>query len=218
MLIAATGWNGTAGMAGEPRQRGSETMKSYGFSEELRATGEGSDLILEGRAIVFGQPTVLFEMDGVKYREIISPDALDSADLGDVVLRYNHDKSFTVLARTRNRSMSLERRQDGLYMRARLQSDVQAHVDAYNSVRSGLVDKMSFAFAADEDGVSFDRASHTSTVNRIRKVYDLSIVDQPAYEQTYVAARSRLEEFAQAEGLREATAIRLHLLRRYLLG
>lgn len=189
-------------------------MKLYGFSSELRAAGEETTMLLEGRAIVFNQATVLYEFDGIQYKEIIASTALDRADMSDVVLRYNHNGEYIVLARTRNKSLTLEKRTDGLYMRATLQPDIQSHKDVYNAVKSGLVDKMSFAFAVEDNGDSYDQATHTRTITEIRKLFEVSIVDQPAYEQTYVEARGRLEQLANVEEYRKALIIKLNLLRR----
>lgn len=191
-------------------------QKIYGLSTELRAAGEGEAMMLEGRAIVFNTPTVLCEIDGIRYREIIDQRALDSADIGDVVMRYNHKGEAVVLARTRNKSLELEKRLDGLYVRAKLQPDIQQHKDIYNAVRSGLIDKMSFGFAIGEGGDKYDSSTHTRTVVSIRKLYDISVVDQPAYDQTYVEARSRLEQYADIEGYRQSIIIRSNLLRRRL--
>ena len=85
------------------------SQKSYGFSNEIRAVGEENKMVLEGRAIVFNQPIVLYEFDGIKYKEIIAETALDKVDLSDIVLRYNHNGEYIVLARTRNRSLALEK-------------------------------------------------------------------------------------------------------------
>lgn len=191
-------------------------MKNYGFSSELRAAGEGEELTLEGRAIVFDTPTVLYEFDGVKYKEIISRSALDRTDLSDVVLRYNHQGSFIILARTRNGSLTLEKRQDGLYAKAKLQSEIQDHRDAHSAVKSGLVDKMSFGFTVAEGGSEYDSRTHTRTVTAIRKLFELSIVDQPAYQETYVEARSKLHQAAGVEELRAALIIKANLLKRRL--
>ncbi|AGK99652.1 HK97 family phage prohead protease [Desulfoscipio gibsoniae] len=190
-------------------------MKLYGFSNELRAAGEENNMLLEGRAIVFDQPTVLYEFDGIEYKEIIASTALDKADMSDVVLRYNHNGEYIVLARTRNKSLTLEKRPDGLYMRATLQSDITSHRDLYNAVKSGLIDKMSFGFAVADDGDSYDSATHTRTIMNIRKLFETSLVDQPAYDQTYVEARSRLEQLADVEEYRKALLIRAKLIRRY---
>lgn len=187
-------------------------MKQYGFSSELRASGD-TGMVLEGRAIVFNVPTVLYEMGGIKYQEIISNRALDNTDLTDVVLRYNHSGEYTILARTRNKSLQLEKRLDGLYMKANLQPDISQHQDVYNAVKSGLVDKMSFAFVTAEGGDSYDQTGHVRTINAVRKLFDLSVVDIPAYDATFVEARSQIEQYINIEEIRSATLIRLNLLR-----
>ena len=113
-------------------------QKIFGFSPvEIRTSNDNSKMTLEGRAIVFNQPTVLYEYDGIEYKEIIEPSALDQTDLSDVVLRYNHSEGFTVLARTRNGSLRLTKRTDGLYMIAELQENITAHRDLYEAVKAG---------------------------------------------------------------------------------
>jgi HK97 family phage prohead protease len=186
-------------------------MKMTGFGE-IRAAAN-SEMTLEGRAIVFDTPTVLFESGGIKYSEIINSNALDRADISDVVLRYNHSGEMTVLARTRNRSLQLEKRPDGLYIRANLQQDIQQHKDIYNAVRSGLIDKMSFGFIIADDGDRYDPKTHTRTINNIRKLFDCSLVDQPAYEQTFVEARSKAENFEGIETYRQSLILRTKLLK-----
>src|SRR5690606_2266962 len=77
---------------------------------ELRAVepaGDTQEMIVEGRAIVYESPTVLFEVDGVKYYEVIARGALEGADLRDVPFKYNHSNSVMVMARTRNKTLEL---------------------------------------------------------------------------------------------------------------
>ncbi|MEN6460814.1 MAG: HK97 family phage prohead protease [Syntrophomonas sp.] len=167
-------------------------MKRYGIStQELRAADSAKGMILEGVAIVYNQPTILFSEDGIDYKEQISSRALDGVDLSDVPLRYNHDQGFTILARTRNQSLKLDNRPDGLHFTAALNPEVQSHKDVYKLVRSGLVNKMSFGFIVGPDGDDYDRLQHLRTVMQIDRLYDVSIVDQPAYEQTTVEARNQ---------------------------
>ena len=68
---------------------------------EIRATnpvGKEKGLYIEGRAIVYDQPTTIKEAFG-EYTEIIKRGALDGADLTDSRLLYNHDLSKIPLAR-----------------------------------------------------------------------------------------------------------------------
>lgn len=51
---------------------------------------EGSpEYRVRGTAIVFNTPTVLWECDGVEYKEIIDRHAFDECDMSDVIFNYN---------------------------------------------------------------------------------------------------------------------------------
>ena len=190
---------------------------SFSPAPELRALGGNNGMTLEGRAIVFEQPTVLYEIDGIQYKEVIDARALDRTDLSDVVLRYNHAEGFTVLARTRNRSLELEKRPDGLYFWAELQPEIQAHRDLFAAVKAGLIDKMSFGFRVADGGDEYDSATHTRRIKDIARIYDLSLVDFPAYAETFVEARSRLEQFAGEDEKRKLLQVRTKILKARLL-
>ena len=114
--------------------------------------------------------------------------------MSDVVLRYNHNDSFMVLARTRNKSLQLNVDEKGLMINAKLQDDITDHKNIYNAIKSGLIDKQSFAFSVDEDEYDYD--TDTRTIKKIGKLYDVSVVDQPFYNATDVSvARSENDEF-----------------------
>ena len=86
----------------------------------LEPEGDEQEMIVEGRAIVYDQPTVLYEIDGVKYYEVIQRGALDGADLKDVPFKYNHSDSVMIMARTRNKTLELLPDEQGLHIRAKL--------------------------------------------------------------------------------------------------
>ena len=66
---------------------------------------EGSkEYRVRGTAIVFNSPTVLWECDGVEYKEIIDRHAFDECDMSDVIFNYNHGGK--VVARLRNKTRS----------------------------------------------------------------------------------------------------------------
>lgn len=168
---------------------------------EIRALEPVNDneMTIEGRAIVYESPTVLYEVNGIKYYEVIARGALDGADLRDVPLKYNHSASVMVMARTRNRTLQLIPDDQGLLVRARL-ANTTAGRDLYELIRRGDIDKMSFAFNVAED--RYDRETKTRTILRFKRIWDVSAVDTPAYDQTYISARSYFE--AQAEAERQA--------------
>jgi HK97 family phage prohead protease len=152
---------------------------------------ENDAMKIEGYAIVFDEPT---DLGG--YIEIIERGALDECDMSDVCLKYNHEDTYLVMARTRNKSLQLEVDDHGLKVYAEL-IDTQSNRDVYKSIRAGLLDKMSFAFVVSDanwdtvDGVDVRR------ISGIAKLFDVSVVDVPAYDQTEVYARSK--EAVEAE-------------------
>ena len=139
---------------------------------------EENKMVIEGYAIVFNQAATY------SYTEIISDKALDNTDMSDVVLRYNHNDSFIILARTRNGSLELIPDSKGLKIRATLQNDITDHINIYNAIKSELIDKQSFAFTV--RAYEYDYETDTRTITDIDKLYDVSVVDQPFYEGTDV--------------------------------
>jgi HK97 family phage prohead protease len=140
---------------------------------------EDNKMEIKGYAVVFNSP------ETYGYTEVISDKALDEADMSDVVLRYNHNDSFMVLARTRNKSLKLQKDEKGLMIDAVLQDDITDHRNIFNAIKSGLIDKQSFAFSVDEDEYDYD--TDTRTITKIGKLFDVSVVDQPFYNATDVS-------------------------------
>ena len=149
---------------------------------------------VEGRAVVFGQPTVLFEVDGIKYYEIIDRNAFNNANMKDVVFVENHEG--TPGARTRNNTLQLEIRDDGLYSRADLSKSSKGP-SIYSDIKNGIYDRMSFSFTVRKD--SYDKATRTRKILEIDRLFDVSVVTFPAYEQTSISARSFFEAEAEKE-------------------
>lgn len=159
---------------------------------QFRALGEDEkpeelkdEMIVEGKAITYDDKTRLFSMDGDDYFEIIERGALKETDVSDVFLKYNHSDNFMVLARTRNKTLSIEDREDGVYIRATLANTSEGK-DLYELIKRGDIDKMSFAFT-EKDGL-FNEETKTWTVRNITKLYDVAAVTVPAYENTNIYA------------------------------
>ncbi len=152
-------------------------------------TTEDEKMEIKGYAVVFNSP------ETYGYTELIEEHALDEADMSDVVLRYNHNDSFMVLARTRNNSLKLEKDEKGLFMDATLQDDITEHKNIFNAVKSGLIDKQSFAFTVEED--EYDYETDTRTITKIGKLFDVSVVDQPFYNATDVSVASKNDDFLE---------------------
>ena len=144
---------------------------------------------VKGTAVVFNTPTVMFECDGVKYCEIIDRHAFDGCDLSDVIFNYNHGGK--VVARLRNKTLALHVTERGLEVEADL-SGTQAGRELYEEIDGGYIDKMSFSFSVRE--AKYDSVTHTRTITKVKKLYDVSAVDIPAYEETSISARSFFTE------------------------
>ena len=166
---------------------------------------EDNKMEIKGYAAVFNSP------ETYDYTEVISDKAFEETDMSDVVLRYNHNDSFMVLARTRNDSLKLNVDDKGLYIDATLQDNITDHRNIFNAIKSGLIDKQSFAFVVDEDEYDYD--TDTRTITKIGKVFDVSVVDQPFYNATDVSvARNQNDEFLEKrEQLRKEHEDKLQL-------
>ena len=58
----------------------------------------------------------------------------------------------------------------------------------YQDIEAGMINKMSWAFSVAEE--SYDRETHTRTILKIKKVYDVSAVSIPANGDTEISARA----------------------------
>lgn len=166
------------------------------FSLEIKEENEEKDYKVRGYASTF-EPYVLFEADGIKYTEQIDSTAFDEADMSDVVFLYNHEGM--VYARKKNGTLKMSIDDHGLLTETDLGSTTQSR-ELFEAIESGLVDQMSFAFTVAED--SYNPQTHTRTIHRIGKVYDVSAVSIPANPTTdlsVVSARNWFNGVIEAE-------------------
>ena len=147
------------------------------------------EMFLSGYAATFNQPTILYKFDGIELKEVILPEAFNDTDMKDCCLKYNHSDNVPILARSRGGSLQLGTDQYGLKFDANLFNTSVAR-DVYTLVEQGGLDKCSFAFTIADGGESYDQKTRTRTISKIEKLWDVSIVNNPAYESTSVSARS----------------------------
>jgi len=170
-----------------PEKKSEKKTKIIRMADICTRADAPDQMIVEGRAIVFNKPTVMYEYDGIKYFEVIDSRALDQCDMSDVVFRYNHSDQMFIMARTRKGSLVLTRDEIGLMIRANF-FDITVARDLYTLINAGAVDKMSFAFTVEEE--SYNSETRTRTILKIKKLYDVAAVDAPAYDETEISARS----------------------------
>ncbi len=158
---------------------------------------------LEGYAVVFDAPTVLDKdpYSGAEFSEVIDRGAFDSCDMSDVVLNVDHEGA--PLARTRAGTLLLEVDNHGLKVSATLTTS--RGFELWEDILAGNLDKMSFAFSVGEE--SYDQAARLRTIRRIDKLWDVSVVTRPAYEQTEVYARTSVAEYINQERRRMVDSV-----------
>lgn len=164
-----------------------------------------TDYYVEGFATTFNDPYVLWEYEGIRYMEQVDRHAFDGADLSDVIMQYDH--SGAVYARNKMGggkppTLIVEPQDSGFFVAADL-SRSEGAKRLYDDITAGLIYQMSWAFTVAED--SYDRDTHTRTIMRVKKVYDVSAVSIPANPNTDISARSWLDGVIEAEK-REAQA------------
>lgn len=145
-------------------------------------------MIVEGYALRFN--TLSNDLGG--FVESISPKALKDTDLSDVRMLIDHNTSY-VLGRTTSETLELNVDEEGLYFRCQLPNTTYAK-DLYENIRLGNVNQCSFGFILDEDGDSFEKREDglfKRTLNKIKSLFDVSIVTYPAYNDTDVAPALR---------------------------
>lgn len=164
---------------------------------------------IEGYAVVFNSLS-----EDMGFREIISPNAITEETIknSDIIATFNHSTDI-VLARSKNGegTLQLEINETGLKFSFEAPNTTAGN-DLLESIKRGDVSGCSFAFSIDYDDEEaetwIDNGDYyLRTINKIERLYDVSIVVHPAYEATSVNQRSidKVEEMKkEAEQRAEA--------------
>jgi len=176
------------------------------FDVELRAMrDEDNGNYIVGVPIVFDRQT-----DLGYYNEVIDRHALDNTDMKDVRFLVNHNTDMIPLARSRNNNanstMQMWVEEDGMHIRVNLDVDRNTEAKAlYSAVDRGDVSGMSFMFSVDEDNwEGLDSEMPKRTITSIGKIFEVSAVTFPAYEQTSIQAADLSEALENAKDVLES--------------
>ena len=176
------------------------------FDFEVRAKrDETHGTFLEGTPIVYDSWT-----DLGWYDEQIQRGALDNTDLTDVRFLINHNTDMIPLARSRNNNenSTMQMTVDEGGMNIRVNLDTENNADArslYSAVERGDIDGMSFMFVVDGELWEDEESEHPKrTITDIEKVFEVSAVTFPAYEQTSISARGLSEALDSARASLES--------------
>ena len=168
-----------------------KVTRAYSFNIRADNNEKNGDYI-EGRPIVYDSRTDLGWFD-----EIIEKGALKETDLKDVRFLVNHNLDMIPLARSRNNNenstMQLSTDDKGLKIRVNLDTENNSEArNLYSAIKRGDITGMSFMFAIDtEEWEELDSDHPTRHIEKISKVFEVSAVTFPAYEETEINARAK---------------------------
>lgn len=163
---------------------------------------------LTGYAAVFGSQSE--DLGG--FREVISPGAFSDtlASREDVRALRNHDPAM-LLGRTSSGTLKLAQDAGGLSFDLDV-PDTSYSRDMMTLVKRGDVKGMSFGFNVAKGGDSWSKRDGMSlrTINKVKTLGEISVVDSPAYRATSLQIRSEtLAAFRQFDRFRINQLIRL---------
>ena len=162
---------------------------------EFRAAEQDGERYIEGYFSVFGSIYELFPGG----TESVDSHAFDDTIGGDVRALINHDSTL-VLGRTKSGTLELRIDSHGLWGRIRINQADSDAMNLWHRVQRGDVDQCSFGFEILEEETEYrnDGSVHW-TIKRV-KLYEVSPVTFPAYEETSLSARKK--EFEQIKSRR----------------
>jgi uncharacterized protein len=173
-----------------------------------RSVDDGDGLTLEGYAAVFGSPTLIRER-GVEFTEQIAPGAFArSLKSRTPKLQFDHGQHPLVGSLPIGQVKEIREDGHGLYVKARLH-DNWLTAPVRDAIASGSVDGMSFRFAVSDGGDTWDRSGDLPmrTLTGV-ELHELGPVVFPAYSDTAVAVRSRIDELPAVERAEALDAFR----------
>ena len=162
-----------------------ETRQLRSARARFETREQDNDLYISGYFAVFGSTYEIWE--GMS--ESIDAHAFDDQLNEDIRALIDHETRL-VIGRTKAGTLQLRVDDTGLWGDVKInRNDVDA-MNVYERVKRGDVDQCSIGFEIiDEDVSSIDNKTHW-TIKEV-KLYEVSIVTFPAYEETCVSARKR---------------------------
>lgn len=160
--------------------------KRYAISRngDFNTRAEDGNLYIEGYFAVYNSRYELW--DGAY--ETIDPGAFDGETDGDVRALTNHDTTL-VLGRTISGTLTLRPDERGLWGSILVNQADQDAVNLYERVKRGDVSQCSFGFDITDEYVEYKDGEPVAWHIRKVKLYEVSVVTFPAYEDTGVQAR-----------------------------
>lgn len=152
----------------------------------FQTRAEDGNLYIEGYFSVFDSRYWLWD----EAYETIERGAFEGQTTQDVRALVNHDSTL-VLGRTTAGTLELREDERGLWGRITINQADQDAMNLYERVKRGDVSQCSFGFDIMEQDVEYREDGPTVWHIRKVKLYEVSVVTFPAYEETAVEARKR---------------------------
>ncbi len=170
-------------------QRDKEAERRF-TSPDIQVREADGNNVIEGIAAVVNSDT-----DLGWYTERIAPGAFDDVMKDDVVALFNHDPNFPLARTTAGEGgkldLFLNKRGDLGYRFTAPNTSVGR--DMIENIRTGVIAKSSFAFTIEKEEWTSNRGEGEQdirTITKLKRLYDVSPVTYPAYNDTKVSARS----------------------------
>lgn len=168
------------------RGRGAAPRQMRAWGTDFRAAQDGGKRAIEGYFAVFG---TLYEGWDGEWDESVETGAFDGALDADIRALINHDARL-VLGRTTAGTLTLRVDEHGLWGRTEINGDDQDALNLYARVQRRDVTQCSFGFDILDEERSIDEVTgKVHFMIRRVKLYEVSVVTFPAYEETGVEAR-----------------------------
>ncbi len=169
--------------------------KALGDLFAFRTREAGEDKFIEGYFAVFNSTYQI----APGMTESVAPNAFANTLGGDIRALIDHETRLVI---GRNTAGTLDLREDahGLWGSVRINPNDSDAMSLYARVQRGDVDQCSFGFdiISEDTDIREDGSVHW-TIREV-KLYEVSVVTFPAYEDTSVKARTRdLEQVRQRE-------------------
>lgn len=164
-------------------------MEIRGLNVDFNAVDEDGKMIVTGIVNKPGEKSQVLYSRGKKFVEVIDKGVFANAIARASKIDYlsSHDPN-RILASTANGSMTIEETDEGVVMKAEIVNTTYGR-DAYNLIKSGLIQGMSFGFVAkDETWGKTDEGINLRTIKDM-DIFEVSSLRTPAYNQSSISAR-----------------------------
>lgn len=173
---------------------------------EIRSNDNGTPTII-GYALKFER----WSKPMYGFKEKLARGCLDEADMSDVVALINHDYNLVLGRVGANLTLSI----DEIGLRFEITpTDTSYAKDLLENMKAGVINKCSFGFTIAQGGQEWNEGDELDerTITKIKKLYDVSIVTDPAYDDTEAVTNMRsYEEFKNNNRNREIELLDLEM-------